>query len=143
MTRCSSIFFFYFFLSFFFLVTLNMLLLHGILYCPNLNLSMCFRVGSTSPVTFKTKLSVRTVSKLSAIATFCYKELHLRCWTKYCNIITKILKGIGGHPHDRVKSWENKKNSTHSPRSPKNTFPKVFHIKFFAWIYGIYINSLP
>ena len=44
------------------LLRLNMQMPDGILYCLNLNLSMCFRVRSRSPVTFKTKLSLATVS---------------------------------------------------------------------------------
>ena len=52
----------------------------GILYClKNLNLSMSYRDGSRSPVTFKTKLSVRTVNNsFQLFFIFCHKELHLR-----------------------------------------------------------------
>ena len=36
----------------------------GTLYCLNQNVSMHFRVGSKSPVTFKTKLCVATVNSI-------------------------------------------------------------------------------
>ena len=45
---------------------------------PLSNLSMHFRVGSRSPVTFKTKLCVATVdNSFRAVPIFCHKELHL------------------------------------------------------------------
>ena len=86
------------------------------LFYLNLNLSMCFRVGSTSPVTFKTKLSITTVNNSFQLCPiFCHKELHLKCCIGLeLNIVTwskKILKGIGGHPHDRVQPRKNIKNS--------------------------------
>ena len=46
----------------FFLLTLNMQMPDGILYCLNLNLSVQFRVQSRDPVTFKTELSVTIVN---------------------------------------------------------------------------------
>ena len=54
----------------------------------------------------------------------------VKAWIKYSNMIMKILMGIAGHPHDWVQCWV---SITHSPRSPKITFPEVFHIKFFAF----------
>ena len=69
-----------------------------ILYCLNLNSSICFRAGSKSPVTFKMKLSVTTVNSSSQLLPFCHKELHLRCCIEVeLNIVTwstKILKTI-------------------------------------------------
>ena len=52
MTHCCSVF----------LLTLNMWIADGILYRLNLNWSMHFRVGSRSPLAFKTKLYVTTVN---------------------------------------------------------------------------------
>ena len=53
-----------------------------------------------SPVTFKTKLYVTTVSSLQPI--FCHKELHPSCCIRLeLNIVawsSKILKDIGGLP---------------------------------------------
>ena len=98
----------------------------GILNCLNLNLSMHFRVGSKNHVT--------TVNEtFQPLPIFCHKELHLRCCIGLeLNIVTwstKILKGIGGgNLHDLVKIWK-----THPPRCPKNAFPEVFRITFFAF----------
>ena len=83
---------------------------------PYLNLSMCFRVGSTSPVTFKMKLSVTTVNySFQLFPIFCHKKLHLRCCIGLeLSIVissTKILKGTGWHHHDGVISRGNIKNS--------------------------------
>ena len=97
-----------------FFASLNMYMPNEILYCLNLNLSICFRAGSRSPVAFKTKLSVTTVSNsFQLFPIFCHKELHLRC----CKVLklkiaefTKNLKGIVRHPHDRVQTWDNLKN---------------------------------
>ena len=51
----------------------------GIPYCLDFNLSMHFRVRSRSPVTFKTKLYVTTVSNsFQPLPIFRHKELHLR-----------------------------------------------------------------
>ena len=85
-------------------------------FCLNLNLSMCFRVGSTSPATFKMKLSITTVNNSFHLChIFCYKELHLKCCIGLeLNIVTwstRILKGIGRHPRDRVQPRKNMKNS--------------------------------
>ena len=67
----------------------------GILYCLNLNLSMYFRVGSRSPVTFKTNLYVTTVKNsfriLASSLMLHRRELNNMTWS------TKILKGIEGH----------------------------------------------
>ena len=62
---------------------------------------MCFRVGSRSPMTFKTKLSVTTVnSSFQVIPIFYHKELYLRyCIGLVLNIVTwsmKHLKDMGG-----------------------------------------------
>ena len=83
---------------------------------PYLNLSMCFRVGSTSPATFKMKLSVTTVNySFQLFPIFCHKKLHLRCCIGLeLSIVissTKILKGTGWHHHDGVISSGNIKNS--------------------------------
>ena len=63
---------------------------------------MHFRVGYKSPVTFKRKLFVATVSSLYPLANFLHKELHLRWCIRLELIIVKlsakILKGIEGHP---------------------------------------------
>ena len=82
----------------------------------NTALSMCFRVGSTSPVTFKMKLSVTTVNySFQLFPIFCHKKLHLRCCIGLeLSIVissTKILKGTGWHHHDGVISRGNIKNS--------------------------------
>ena len=45
-------------------------MLHGVLYCLNLILSMPFKVGFRSPVTFKMKLSVTTVKNSSQLLPF-------------------------------------------------------------------------
>ena len=63
---------------------------------------MCFRVGSRSPMTFKTKLSVTTVnSSFQVIPIFYHKELYLRyCIGLVVNIVTwstKHLKDMRGH----------------------------------------------
>ena len=84
------------------LLTLNIGMANGILYCLNLNLSMHFRVGSRGPVTFKIKLYVTTVKySLQLLPVFCQKEIHLRCCIGLeLNIATqsaKILKGFRGH----------------------------------------------
>ena len=67
----------------------------GILYCLNLNLSMYFRVGSRSPVTFKTNLYVTTVNNsfrlLASSLMLHRRELNNMTWS------TKILKSIEGH----------------------------------------------
>ena len=92
---------------------------------------MLGHMNNKSPVTFKTKLSVTTVNySFQPFTIFRQKELHLRCCIGLeLNIVTwptKILKGIGRHPHDRVQPRENMKTF---PKYPKNTFPGVFHIK--------------
>ena len=52
----------------------------GILYCLNLNLSLCFRFRSWSLVAFQTKLYVTSVNNsFESMPIFCLKELHLRC----------------------------------------------------------------
>ena len=64
------------------------------------------------------------------IASFCHKEIHLRCYRGLeLNIATttKILKGIRGHPMidcNLGKIWK-----TCPPRCPKYRFPEVFCIK--------------
>ena len=45
-------------------------MLGGILYCLNLNLSMCYRIASRSPVTFKMELSVKTFNNSSELLPF-------------------------------------------------------------------------
>ena len=56
----------------------------GILYCLNLNVSMGFKVGFRSRITFKTKFYVTTVNNsFQQLPIFCHKKLHLRCCTKF------------------------------------------------------------
>ena len=110
----------------------------GILYCLNLNLSMYFRVGSRSPVTFKTNLYVTTVNNsfrlLASSLMLHRRELNNMTWS------TKILKSID---FTLGKIWK-----THPHRCPKNTFSEVFRIKYYAFtvisngLYGVSINSL-
>ena len=104
---------------------------------PNLNLSMPFRIGFRSPVTFKTKLYVTTVNNnFQPLPIFCHKELHLRCCIGLeLNIVTwytKILKGIGDHshqmPHPMIKCNLEKIWKTNPRRCPKNTLPEIFCI---------------
>ena len=115
----------------FFLLFLNMEMTDGMLYCLDLNLSTSyFRVGSRSPVLFKTKLFVTSLSnRFQPLCIFCHKELYLRCFIGLeLNIVTsrKIAKNIGvtpmfglnlgkilvGHPHHQVEPFENMKNSS-------------------------------
>ena len=125
-----------------FLLTLNMWMPDGILYCLNLNLSIRFRVGYRGPATLNAKHCNNSQQQFSATTNFfCHRELHLRgCVGLEVNIVTwyaKILKGIGGTlPMIELnlgKIWK-----THSPN--------VFRIKFFAfnkkWTKWNYINSL-
>ena len=76
----------------------------SMLYCLDLNLYICFRVGSRSSVTFKTKLSVTAVGTSFQLQSvyFCQKELHLKCCKGLeLNIVTqatKILKGFRDIP---------------------------------------------
>ena len=104
---------------------------------PNLNLSMPFRIGFRSPVTFKTKLYVTTANNnFQPLPIFCHKELHLRCCIGLeLNIVTwytKILKGIGDHshqmPHPMIKCNLEKIWKTNPCRCPKNTLPEIFCI---------------
>ena len=86
----------------YFLLTLNMGMADGILYCLNLNLSMHLRVGSRGLVTFKIKLYVTTFNNsFLLLPVFCQKELHRRCCIRLeLNIVTqstKILKSVRGH----------------------------------------------
>ena len=103
-----------------------MKMLDGIIYCVNLNLSICSRVGSRSPVTFKTILWNSQNSLQLLPIFFYYKEL--RCCIGFeLNIVawsTKILKGIGG----TSRSSATLGNMKNSPWCPKNTFPEVFCI---------------
>ena len=85
-----------------FLLTLNMEMVDGILYCFNLSLSVHSRVGYRNPVICKTKLYITKVNNsFQSLSIFYQKELHLRrCTGLKLNIATwstKILKGIGGH----------------------------------------------
>ena len=68
----------------------------------HLNLLISLRVGSRSPITFKTKVSVTTVNYcFQLLPIFCHEELHLRCCIGLgLNIITwsmKLLKNMRGH----------------------------------------------
>ena len=61
-----------------FLRTLNMEIADGIFYCLNLNLSMYFGIGFSSPVTFKAKPYVTAVNySFHTLHIFCQEELHL------------------------------------------------------------------
>ena len=113
----------------------------GTLYCLNLNLYMHFRVGSRRPATFNMRLYVTAVNNsFQSLPVFCHKGLHLRCCIGLeLNIViwfTKIIKGTGGWGVEggtpMIKCNLGKIRKTNSPRCPKNTFPEVFHIKFFA-----------
>ena len=49
-------------------------------YSLNINLSMHFRVGSRSPVTFKSKLCVKAVNNsFQPLPIFCHKDVHVGC----------------------------------------------------------------
>ena len=99
----------------------------GILYCLSQNLSMCFRVQSRDPVTFKTKVSGTTVNNsFLPLPIFSHKELHLNVAAKYEN-----FNGYWGTPI--IECSTGKISKTNSPRCPKNTFSEVFRIKFFAF----------
>ena len=88
------------------------------LHCLNLKLSMCFRVRSRSPVK---KALCNNSQQLPAVR--CCIGLLLKSATRS----TKILKIIWKH----LIKWKlGKMWKTHSPRSPKNGFPKAFHIRF-------------
>ena len=103
----------------------------------NLNL-LSFRVGSRSPATFKTELSVTTVNNsFQLYPIFCHKEFRLRCfvWLKL-SIVTWSTKIWGvlwyqGAPPmiecNLGNIWK-----THFLRCSKNTFPEVFHINYLS-----------
>ena len=122
----------------------------GIIYCLNLNLSICFRVGSRRNVTIKAKLYVRTVNNnFQPLSIFCHKEVHLTCCLGLELIIvkwfTKILKGIEDTPMTECNLGKIQK--TNSPGCLKNLFSEVFHMNFFLhliWneLNGTNINSL-
>ena len=83
------------------------------IYFFNLNYSMCFKIRSRNPVTFKTQLSVTTVNSCFQLFSFFLSqrapsEMWHMIWTEYCNMI-----------HGKI--WK-----PHSPRYPKNLFPEVF-----------------
>ena len=79
-----------------FLLTLNMEMKDGILYCLILDLSMHFRAGSRSPVTFKMKLYVTTVNNsFQQLPIFNHNKLHNRCCIGLgLNIVTRTSKII-------------------------------------------------
>ena len=90
---------------------------------------ICLRVGSRSPATFKTKLSVTTVNgSFQLLPIFCHKKLHLRCYIELAlSIVTwsmKLLKDEGALPMITCNLGK-----THSPRYPKNIFQDVFRIR--------------
>ena len=96
----------------------------GILYCLSQNLSMCFRVQSRDPVTFKTKVSGTTVNNsFLPLPIFSHKELHLNVAAKYEN-----FNGYWGTPI--IECSTGKISKTDSPRCPKNTFSEVFALSF-------------
>ena len=110
----------------------------------HLNLSRCFTVGSRSPVTFKTKLFVKTTNSSFQISPlfllqspiFCHKApslMLLRAWTEYCNIIHKNSKRCRLTPPiiecNLRKIWK-----THSPRYPKMYFQRFFASSFLHLI---------
>ena len=74
----------------------------GLLFCLNLNLSMCIRVRSRSPATFKTKLYVtKANNSVQPLTTFYHKQLHLRSCIglELDNSVTcslKVVKSIEG-----------------------------------------------
>ena len=94
-----------------FSLTSNMKMVDGIFYCLNLNLSMHFRVGSRSLVTFKTELFITSVNcSFQSFPIFCHKQLHLRCCIELeSNIVTWFSKnskrywGYTSLPHDWVQ----------------------------------------
>ena len=109
-----------------FWVPLSIQMSDRIVYWLNLSLSMCLRVESRGPVTFKMKLSVTTVNNsFQLLPVFCHKDLNLRCCIGLeLNIktwFTKILKGIRGSPMIKCNL---RKIKTHSPRCPK---------KYISW----------
>ena len=107
-------------------------------------------VGSRSPVTFKAKLSLTAVNRsFQLFPIFCRKELHICCIGLELNISiwTTKIQGVSGYwglalmiECSYGKIWK-----THYPSCPKNTFPEVFHIKFFHMsnkLNDVIINSL-
>ena len=85
----------------------------------NLNLSMYFRVGFRSPVTFKMKLYVTKVSNTFwPLPIFCHKELHLR------GRIELDLNIVTWSTNIECILWKIWK--TYPPRCPKNTYSEVF-----------------
>ena len=101
----------------------------GIIYCCNLSLSLCFRVGCRSPVTFKTKLCNNSQRQFPAISTNS-SILHVTeglNWILYITS-TKIPKGIKENPMIQCnlgKIWK-----AHSPRYPKNLSRGLFKLGF-------------
>ena len=83
-----------------------------------------FRVGSRSPVTFKTKLYVTTVNNsFLPLFIFCYKEHHVRCCIGLTlNIVTWSTNRYQGHP----SSW----SSATLGKYEKLTFLDAFKIHF-------------
>ena len=84
-------------------------------YCLSLHLSMCFRVQSSSPVTFKTKLSVTTVINISLLLYTHFFSQKAPSWMLQLNVVARSMKilidiGWGGNPYDWVQHWENIKN---------------------------------
>ena len=82
-----------------------MQILDGILYCPNLNLSMCFKVGSKSPDTFKEKFPVVIVNNSLQLFPI-FKESSILHEPQKSEVIS-ISEGT---THDWVQPWENMKN---------------------------------
>ena len=80
---------------------------------------MHFRVGSKSPVTFKTKLCVTTVNNTFQPLTIFVTESSTldfaKAWIEYWIMITKILKYQGGISYDLEKIWK-----THPPKYLEN-----------------------
>ena len=83
----------FFFFFFFALLTLNMQIPDRTFCCLNLNSSVCFRVGSRSPVTFQTKLCyILQSTAVSSYYLFFATKLHLRCCTglELSMIVTRV-----------------------------------------------------
>ena len=86
-----------------FLLTLNILMAGGILYCLNLNLKES-DLGTMSHLRQSSKY-ITTVNSFQPLPIFRYKQLHLKCCIGLeLHIITstKILKSIGGYPSTQI-----------------------------------------
>ena len=94
-------------------------------YYRTLNLSIHFRVGYRSPVTYNMKLFVTTVNILHPLANFWHKQLHIRSRTGLELNIVKWSAKSKRHwgASTMVECNLGKVWKIHSPRCAKHTFP--------------------